>query len=502
MSNLDRSRDAGTKPNNHVGLPSSSSSPSSPSKPPPIPERTSSVSRRLRATPNPSLELAVTKRSSGKRKVSWDHSCEYADTSTDDLRVTLYKTTRDLAVASKKLKRQVSLDADYWTRYREVAQLQEQRLMIESHIELRRFATDHPDKDWESEEEADSLRRQCLGWRQSRSIMSKHIAKLGDRAKSSRESWVRLFITSKVGLDLPGRAGPRDSSAQANMAQAMDEAYCPVPIFDGYRWDPVLHIWYESEVIHAAHLFPWRQSQSMDDIFGKGSVSEIFSPLNGLFLHKTVEAALDKGLIAIVPDVDLEPAGPDLPELDRQEHSDRCREWESRVIKDYKVIVLNKTSPEVNKVKFPSERFRISTLLELDGRKLVFKTDFRPRARYIWWTFLNTVLHTAWHQSQKNNVQHQEVRKSTRYWGSRGNYVKENQLLGFVEELGQDVESILSVQADSEGEGLYDRPGKEPEYQAVGALVHEAISKAGRRYDENGLECVESDDEDEDEEDY
>ncbi|KAF4458750.1 hypothetical protein FALBO_14504 [Fusarium albosuccineum] len=46
----------------------------------------------------------------------------------------------------------------------------------------------------------------------------------------------------------------------------------------------------------------------MDDIFGKGSVDEIFSPLNGLFLHVKVEAALDKGLIAIVPDVDLEPA--------------------------------------------------------------------------------------------------------------------------------------------------------------------------------------------------
>jgi hypothetical protein len=31
-----------------------------------------------------------------------------------------------------------------------------------------------------------------------------------------------------------------------------------------------------------------------------------FSPLNGLFLHQNIEAALEKGLIAIVPDSDLE----------------------------------------------------------------------------------------------------------------------------------------------------------------------------------------------------
>ena len=44
----------------------------------------------------------------------------------------------------------------------------------------------------------------------------------------------------------------------------------------------------------------------MDAIFGEGSQSELFSAVNGLFLHKEIEAALDKGVIAIVPDVDLE----------------------------------------------------------------------------------------------------------------------------------------------------------------------------------------------------
>ena len=42
-----------------------------------------------------------------------------------------------------------------------------------------------------------------------------------------------------------------------------------------------------------------------------------------------------------------------------------------------------------------------------------------------------------------------EVQKGTRYWGTRGRYVKKNQLLGFVEELGQDVESIAESILDN-----------------------------------------------------
>jgi hypothetical protein len=39
----------------------------------------------------------------------------------------------------------------------------------------------------------------------------------------------------------------------------------------------------------------------MDTIFGAGSSKELFSWRNGLILHQVVEAAPDKGVIAIVP---------------------------------------------------------------------------------------------------------------------------------------------------------------------------------------------------------
>ena len=34
---------------------------------------------------------------------------------------------------------------------------------------------------------------------------------------------------------------------------------------------------------------------------------EIFSALNGLFLHKEIKEALEKGVIITIPDIDLEP---------------------------------------------------------------------------------------------------------------------------------------------------------------------------------------------------
>lgn len=212
----------------------------------------------------------------------------------------------------------------------------------------------------------------------------------------------------------------------------------------------------------------------MDDIFGKGASSEIFSAVNGLFLDTEIEDALNKGLIAIVPDVDLEPRNPQLPQDDQDERQQRIREWESQPIKEFKVVVVNKLSPEVTKIKFLKDQEGVATLMDLHNRKLVFKTDFRPRARYVWWTFLNTILRTAWNAKLNHgNVQHVEVRKATRYWGTRGRYVKENQLLGFIEELGQDVNSILNCAINDEGEG-----DKEPSSCGVTVAAYDAIERS------------------------
>lgn len=57
----------------------------------------------------------------------------------------------------------------------------------------------------------------------------------------------------------------------------------------------------------------------MEDIFGRGSSRDLFSTRNGLFLCAKIEILLDKGVIAIVPDVEHELADPEHPMNDQIE---------------------------------------------------------------------------------------------------------------------------------------------------------------------------------------
>lgn len=73
---------------------------------------------------------------------------------------------------------------------------------------------------------------------------------------------------------------------------------------------------------------------------------------------------------------------------------------------------------------------------------------------------MSAILSTSW-KYQENasdfvppeyNIQIREVRKGVRYWGTYKRYVKRNQLLGFIEELGHDVDSIVyNNGGDNEG---------------------------------------------------
>lgn len=413
--------------------------------------------------------------------------------STEELRASVSNAADDIKKARKAFKRQVSMDAEYWENYSTLIQLNQTHVGLQSKLSLQSFTeqagTNVTEDDWHHRPEAQDLMAQLHGWEQFGSIAKKHISKMQERFKSGRQNWVNLFATSKLGFNLEGGVGRRDTSHQSNFAQEMVKAYCPDTSNSqpkNHRWDPVLRRWGHSELIHAAHLFPWAQKDFMNDIFGDGAIEEIFKPCNGLFLHVDLEKALDKGHIAIVPDVELEPRNPHSPQDDQAERQDRIREWESKSVKEYKVIVVSQQRTVIEKIIFhKDDNYGVSTLQDLHNRKLIFKTTSRPRARYVWWAFLNTILRTAW--TSKNgdqNVQHAEVRKVTRYWGTRGRYVMQNQLLGFIEELGQDVNSIVDYAITEEG-------NEEADPCAITVAVCDAIQRSASAQKEKGDELAE-----------
>ncbi|KAG8361822.1 hypothetical protein FVEN_g243 [Fusarium venenatum] len=164
----------------------------------------------------------------------------------------------------------------------------------------------------------------------------------------------------------------------------MVEKYCPKYFKEDFRWDPILGQWGYEVVTKPAHLFPWSEKVFMNEIFGaeKGEINEVFTPHNGLFTNPKIKEALDKGYIAIVPDIDLEPIDHWQPFNNAE--CGKAKAWEDRSVKDYKIIVIDKQHAEV-KLRLCEFFFGkdITRLIDLHNRRLIFMTDFRPLERYI-----------------------------------------------------------------------------------------------------------------------
>ncbi|OBS29628.1 hypothetical protein FPOA_03567 [Fusarium poae] len=293
---------------------------------------------------------------------------------------------------------------------------------------------------YESEDGKRCQLRYCV-WNQISETIHRQRQRMADR-RAPLKSWVN---SSKVGMGLATNmgVGPRDISDQSNFKQELIRAYSPQrKSFERTKlWEPVIGQWYDS--LRGAHLFPYSQGIFMDDIFGKGSREELFSYKNGLLLHEEIEKALANGSVAIVPDIDLEPTNPELPLDDKEERDQRILAWQKSKPKEYKFMVLNKKDPAV-KAAYPPLAPGVSSIASLHGKRLQFLTNKRPRARYLWWTYLNAIVRNAWSQKlTEDNLQHKEVQTCTLYWGPNVSYIKKNQLLGFIEEIGHEVGEAL-----------------------------------------------------------
>ncbi|KAM0368860.1 hypothetical protein ACHAPK_006522 [Fusarium culmorum] len=249
------------------------------------------------------------------RDQTWD--AEYSNLGTATLETKRNRIEERLKKVRKEFKRKVSLNdnSDCWEMTLKVSFLHVKLARVTSQIERRKFDSHER---WYNRSEAFNLKLRHDSWTQWESIMRKHESTV--RKTTSRESYMRLFATSRVGLE-------RDTSLQSNMAAEMERVYCPdhPKDWESYRWDPVLHDWLDRRIANAAHLFPRSQGAFLDDIFGRGSTDDLFSPCNGLFLHHEIEAALENGYIAIVPDLDLEPADPKFPLDDNDDRQDRVK---------------------------------------------------------------------------------------------------------------------------------------------------------------------------------
>ena len=282
----------------------------------------------------------------------------------------------------------------------------------------------------------------------------------GDVQKTSRRTFIKLFTTSKMGLNITSTgAGRRDTTVQSNFRCDLIKAYDskhsdPKKAF---LWCPILKTWCLKQHTTAAHLFAYMHTQEcMDAIFGPSNPPELSSSLNGMIISNAVEAKFDLGFMAIVPGL---PEHPSAAEITL---------WNSTQPKEYKVRILDFDAYFIDHQILPESE---QTWRQLDGSNLEFRNDFRPRARYLYFHYIVQILRKSWKEQAKGTTLKKELHKQ--YWGTPGRYIAKSMLQAFVEEIGAEHENLLVGAVDD------DPPAGGDDQDVLLAVVSNQVKASG-----------------------
>ena len=269
-----------------------------------------------------------------------------------------------------------------------------------------------------------------------------------DQEAKVLRSYVTLFTTSIAGLNVKSNERrDRSTQEQSNFRQNLLDTY-NLRGFDTRSrlvWDVILGEWMPSSMMTAAHLLAWRFGPAtLEAIFGTEVEGELFSPYNGLMLNLEIELEFESGFFAIVPD------------LPNSATAAERKVWRDSRVKDYKIRFIDKptedrvpggksSAPQLHRYNcFFMGQTRWS---DLDGKKLQFRNDQRPRARYLYFVFCLNLLRFAY-RFEKHATKILEPEIGQFYWGSPKRYVKGAMLPGFVKEIGHRYEQVFE---DPEG---------------------------------------------------
>lgn len=296
---------------------------------------------------------------------------------------------------------------------------------------------------------------------------------------------MQLFTTSSLGLGrIKAGIGKRDANQQQKFREKLIEEYDsqhPDPK-KKFLWCPILHDWQPKTNTVAAHLFARMHGQDlMDAIFGPMDSPELFSPLNGMIISNVVESVFDKGLFVIVP------------RLPEDSSPEQRAKWRASDPKEYKVRIIDPAHSMLDDVIQPSSDL---TWRDLDGRDVKFRSNFRPRARYLYFHYCLQMLRYAWRNENSQDERLKgELKKN--FWGTPGRYVLRNQLALFVEQLGHQYEHLLEGAINGNEETQESVPD---EALLVAATTQVTAEEAWEDEDENEEDSNEEDYKDSEEE--
>lgn len=240
----------------------------------------------------------------------------------------------------------------------------------------------------------------------------------------------------------------------------MRNSDCPRDVYGAKSfgsWDPVLHDWVEQPDCRAAPLFPGKYYSNKEAVLGLRCMKDVVldvHPINGPFLHKSIEWALVHGIIAIVPDVDVYPVDEttitfnDKQETELiEEETQILRDWNADNIKEYKIVVLDRKHAMASTPQTIHDGRSVLHLHQLHNCKLIFLTSHRPKARYLWWTFFSSANIASWRlDSCEGDADRYRLNRgiltAVRYWGSTGPYCENGVLTSFADSVRAEITLI------------------------------------------------------------
>ncbi|CAF9905847.1 MAG: hypothetical protein HETSPECPRED_005965 [Heterodermia speciosa] len=417
---------------------------------------------------------------------------------TEDDKVLQEKLTKEIDESKKTLKPKLSYDAEYFHQIAERSDLELKRLNLVRKKSRQDFLHNSGlDADWENSEKASKLNeeKETLTLRRKlfKDQADQRRIEAGNTSKTMRGYFIQLYTSSARGLGISptiAAMGQRDTSVQDNFRKALIKACrseSDVKGLKNHLWCPVIGGYVPKENARAAHIFPYASGQeAMTSIFGDGGDDKMFDTRNGLILSMWAEKKISDGEIVIVPLVSDNAS------------KEETAKWAASDPKEYKVRIV-KMSPDDRDQMLPVFRMK-KTWGELDGAKVQFKSDHRPRARYLYWQYCQTTLRQSWLGKNQNRPRALQSEFKKPFWGTAGSYMKRSMLLAFVEEMGHQYESLL----DGAVEDVDANSGHQEVDCTALAVANEAIADSLRRGELRAeMEKEENDEEDEeDDEEY
>ncbi|KAJ5443625.1 uncharacterized protein N7458_007497 [Penicillium daleae] len=301
-----------------------------------------------------------------------------------------------------------SFDMVFWTQAVKIEELEIKHHELARKISICKSGVS--ETQWSDTPEAQRIFEQTNASNQRKRSYEKRIKELSNQRGSIRASFMKLFTTSKLGLDIATTgSGKRSSEEQSKFRQALIDSYQVRQPGTGYLWCPIMRAYIDSDMVVAGHLFPWKHGQHIEKVF-------------------------DNGKMAIVPYISESTSF----------CLDNIKSWITSKQREYQVKILD---PKWDRLDSRIYSFNPLTFRDLDGRKLHFLSSFRPAARYLYFHYCIQVLRLAWqHSEAKSPRKAADALKDENgkpYWGTPGRYLPKNMLLAFVEELGHEYKSLL-----------------------------------------------------------